>query len=69
MLVGLGNRPNQVFVCLHVIMDASHHLAMIFFYSAESKRAHTIRDAFAESLIKNSWCVPALGENFMTFCP
>jgi len=28
---------------------------MISFYSAESKRAHAIRDAFAESLIKNSY--------------
>jgi len=53
--MGLGDGPNQVFVCLHVIMDVNRQLVMISFYSAESKRAHTIRDAFAESLIKNSY--------------
>jgi hypothetical protein len=38
-------------------MDVNCWLAMISFYSAESKRVHTISNAFAESLIKISYLV------------
>ena len=55
MLMGLGDGPNWVFMCLRVIMDINHQLVMISFFSAEYKRAHAIRDAIAESLIKNSY--------------
>jgi hypothetical protein len=55
MLMGLGDGPNRVFVCLHVIMDVNRQLVTISFFSAEYKRAHAIRDAIAESLIKNSY--------------
>jgi hypothetical protein len=36
-------------------MDVNRQLVMISFFSAEYKRAHAIRDAIAESLIKNSY--------------
>jgi hypothetical protein len=50
MLMGLGDGPNQVFVCLRVITEIKNgQLVMISFYSAKYNRAHVIRDAIAES--------------------